>query len=900
MTDQRPTPEQMLARLKTETDSSVTTRQRGRLKIFFGYAAGVGKTYAMLQEARRLAAAGGDVVAGYVEPHGRLETEALVDGLEQLPTLRIRHGVATLNEFNLDAALDRHPDIILVDELAHSNPPTCRHPKRWQDIDELLDAGINVFTSCNVQHIESLNDVVAKISGVVVRETVPDRFIDNANEVALIDISPEGLIERLDAGKVYIPQQAKRALQNFFRRENLVALRELALRQTADRVHVDVESARASQGSDAVWATNERLLVCIGPSPTSAKVIRAAHRLAHAVRGSLIAVHVENAATASLSEESRGRLLANIRLAEQLGAETVTLSGNDVAVETLQYAQRRNVTKLVIGKSERPRWPWSRSLIDRLIRDSGEIDIYVIRGIGESIPAVIVKSARTWPSVSAWCGTVAVVCIATLISIGWRTIQVTEANIAMTYVLGVVIVASRFGRLPAITASAASVLMLDLLFVEPYYTIVVNDAQYLVTFAIMLCVGMLIATLTSRIRHQADLARENERRTESLFQLNKRLADLQDPLAIVEECERVLTEAFAAHVVIFLPREGEIRPLQPHLASFASDANEIAVAQWVFDHAKTAGHGTDTLPAAHAFYLPLQTPAGVNAVLAIQPADKDQVLLPTNRQLLDAYATQIASALDRVQLQEETQTAKVRVETEQLRSTLLSTVSHDIRTPLAIIAGTASTLRDDTGEMDADTRRDLLTSIYDESDHLTRLVENLLRMTQLSSGKFEVVKEWHPLEDVVGSALRRLESLLSRREITIDIADDVPMGHFDAILMEQVLVNLIENAVRYTPPKSSIRISAKRNDAAAKVGCSFAVADQGPGLQEDELGTLFDTFQRGSSSIKDSRGAGLGLAISRAIVQSHGGTIGARNQTYPSRGAVFEFTLPDDGRVPTT
>ncbi|MBI2477656.1 MAG: sensor histidine kinase KdpD, partial [Planctomycetia bacterium] len=489
----RPTPEQMLARLKAEGDEHGAEARRGKLKVFFGYAAGVGKTYAMLQEAQRLKESGTDVVAGYVEPHGRPETEVLLEGQEQLPLLKIPYRGSTLSEFNLDAALGRRPEVLLVDELAHTNAPGMRHAKRWQDLEELLNAGIDVHTTCNVQHVESLNDVIAQISGVIVRETVPDDVFRRADELTLIDLSPEDLLQRLREGKVYIPAQAQRALQNFFRKENLVALRELALRRVTERVHADVETARTGRGAGEIWATGEKLLVCVGPSPSSARVLRAAKRLANSLQAELIAVHIENAATEQMSDNDRRRLLAHLRLAERLGAETVTLAGDDLVAEALAFAKQRNVTKIVIGKSQ-PRRHWFRqtsTITDRLIHDSGEIDVYVIRGAGEPVeeaagpngPAGSLRATTT--PFKAWVGTTAILGLCTALALLLNWLDVTEANLVMTYLLGVVCVALRYGRWPSIAASIGAVLLFDVLFTTPYYTLVVHDAQYLVTFMIM-------------------------------------------------------------------------------------------------------------------------------------------------------------------------------------------------------------------------------------------------------------------------------------------------------------------------------------------------------------------------------------------------------------------------------
>lgn len=892
---ERPTPEQMLARLKAEGEPGVEERRRGRLKVFFGYAAGVGKTYAMLQEARRLQAAGEDVVVGYVEPHGRPETEALLAGLEQLPVRQVPYHGTVLREFDLDAALVRRPAVILVDELAHTNAPGLRHAKRWQDVEELLAAGIDVDTTCNVQHVESLNDVVAQISGVTVSETVPDDVFLRADELALIDLPPDDLLERLQEGKVYIPAQAERALRNFFRKENLVALRELALRRTAERVHVDVQTARTGRGALAPWATGERLLVCVGPSPTSAKVIRAAKRLANALQADLMAVHVENAATARLSEKDRSRLLAHLRLAERLGAETVTLTGDDLVTEALQFARLRNVTKIVIGKSE-PVRGWFRrapTVTDRLIHESGDIDVYVIRGAGEPHPETALKLRGERVPLSAWVGTAAVLLACTAVSLLWWELGWTEANLVMTYLVGVIVVGARYGRWPSVAASILSVLMFDILFTEPYYTVIVEDSQYAVTFLVMLSVGLVTSTLMTRIRRQAVLAQASEQRTTSLYELSRKLAALADTRQIAAFTERIIAEVFDAEAIVLLPHDGSFQPVVDHRAAFAADASEIAVAQWVYDRGQPAGRGTDTLPAARALYLPLTTADGTRGVLAVRHEDADRFLIPQTRRLLETYASLIAAALERAELIEESRAAEVRAETERLRSTLLASVSHDIRTPLAVIAGASSSLLEERGTpVEPSLRRELLATIFDEADRLTHLVENLLRLTQLSAGKFQLQKEWHPVEDVIGSALNRLKRSLQDRPINVSLPDELLMGQFDATLIEQVLVNLFENALRYTPHGTPLAITGRPWHR----GIVLEVADRGPGLVPDEIDEIFETFQRGRSAPADSRGAGLGLAICRAIVEAHGGQITAANRE--GGGAVFTLELPADGPPP--
>jgi two-component system sensor histidine kinase KdpD len=884
----------MLARLHTAGEEADTEKRRGRLKVFFGYAAGVGKTYAMLQAAQAQKAAGVEVVIGYVEPHGRPETEALLAGLEQLPVIDVPYRGTTLREFDLDAALARKPQLLLVDELAHTNAPGVRHVKRWQDVDELLAAGIDVYTTVNVQHVESLHDVIAQITGVIVHETIPDEVFNRADDVALIDLPPDELLERLQQGKVYIPAQAVRALLNFFRKENLVALRELSLRRTADRVHVDVQTARLGRAATLPWITSERLLVCLSPSPSSARVIRAAKRLADLLRAPWVAVHIETPRTEPLPEVDRQRLLQHLRLAERLGAETVTLTGDDVVQETIAYARARNVTKIVLGKTDQPRGRfWHReTIVDRLLRDSGNIDVVVVRGLEAPMP-VEVAPVRRRSGWSHWLGTALVLAVATAIAWLFDAVGITEANLVMTYLLAVVVVATRFGAAPSVAASVLSVFLFDIFFTTPYYSVTVHDTPYLVTFLVMLVIGLLTSTLTTRIRRQADVSRRNERRTEALYRLSRQLTGLAGQHRLVAVAERTVGEVFGGTAVIFLPdAQGKLKPIIGHLAAFAAEVAEVAAAQWVFDRGQRAGVGTDTLPNAKALYLPLATPNGPVGVLGLQHADPEGLQVPEIRQLLATYGAQIALAIERDRLAEDSQRAQVQMEAEKLRSALLSSVSHDLRTPLAAIAGASSSLLEAHGTLPPETQHDLLETIYEESHRLTRLVENILHMTRLTDGSVAITKEWHPVDDVIGSALHRMARQLGKRQIITQLADDLPLGYFDAVLVEQVLMNLIDNAMKYSAPESPIEVRASWDTHAI----ILEIADRGTGIPPGDEQLIFEKFYRGRSVASDSRGAGLGLAICKAIVEAHGGAITSTNR--PGGGAVFSVTLPFDGVPP--
>ncbi len=901
MQDHRPTPEQMLARLQTEGDEDSAASRRGKLKIFFGYAAGVGKTYAMLKEAQRLKSEGRDVVVGYVEPHGRQETETLVEGLEHVPLRQINYRGAVLKEFNLDAALSRQPEIILVDELAHTNAPQSVHSKRWQDVEELLQAGIDVYSTCNVQHVESLNDVVAKISGVIVRETVPDDVFRRADELSIIDIAPEDLLARLKEGKVYVPAQAERALERFFRKENLFALRELALRRVTERVHADVETARHGRGGNDVWPTGETLLVCVGPSPSSASVVRSAKRLANAIQAELVAVHIENASTQQLSPEARNRLVNHLRLAERLGAETVTLAGDDLVTETLALARRKNVTKIVIGKSESPR-RWFRkraSITDRLIQDSGEIDIYVIRGKADSDsvegndPRTQAASAFVGSRPLEWLGTIAILGLA--ISLAWLLdwLGASQANIVMAFLLGVVCVALKYRRVHAVFASMSAVLLFDIFFTTPYYTVVVDDAQYLVTFVVMISVGLIVTALTSRLRETLWQTQRNTRQTEALYQLGRKLSGINGQQFLAAEAERAISELFQVQAIILLPEDGVLRPVLHRDASFAANPSELAVARWAFKHETIAGRGTDTLTASQATYLPLLSPAGSMGVLAIQAEDVGPLFIPESRRVLEAYASQLALALERDRLAIEGQEAMSAVEREQIRNTLLASVSHDLRTPLAVISGASSSMLHANTRLDAATQRDLLETIHEESERLSRLVENLLRLTQLSYGSVEVKKDWFPVEELLGSALGRLEHFLATRDVQIEFDPSMLMTHCDSVLMEQVFINLLENACRYSPSGTAIEIRGRQKGKRT----ILEIADHGSGISEEDQERVFEKFQRGEQSITDSRGVGLGLAICKAVMDAHGGKISVSNAE--SGGAVFRLELVADAMPPT-
>lgn len=896
MTPERPDPDQLLRDLRSDEGRSA----RGKLKVFFGYAAGVGKTFAMLEAARRAHASGRDVVVGYVEPHGRPETESLLSGLEALPPRKVEHGGIALGEFDVDAALARRPDLMLVDELAHTNAPGCRHAKRWQDVAELLDAGIDVWTTLNVQHIESLNSIIGQITGVTVRETVPDRIFETADELELADLPPDDLLGRLRAGKVYRPEQAERAIRNFFQKSNLVALRELSLRQAAKRVHTEVETARRRSASDRPWATTDRLLVCVGPSPTTARVIRTAKQLADALDAPWSAVSVQQPGSTS-SAAAAQQVADHLRLAERLGAETVTLAGTGVAATILDHARSCNVTKLFVGKTRTPRWrKWLRTgVVEELLAGSGDIDVYIIQGRDEGRSAAAVRGMRPpipWYGYAAASAAVAAVALLA----GWiASLRVAEANVVMLFLATVVWAAVRYGRGPAVWASISSVLIFDIFFVPPLLSLTVSDTQYLITFSVMLGIGLLISTLTARLRTQLEFGRQQERRTLALHRLGKQLSSLAGDAFLVAAAGQHLRESTGGEVAIYLAPADADSKTPPEVVfgsdtSIASHAVSGPAAHWVMTHDRIAGCGTDTLPNAVALFLPLTGSQSTYGAIAVRVEAMDRLLQPDQRQWLESCASQLALALERDRMTMRAADARLRAETEQVRNTLLSGVSHDLKTPLAAIAGASSTLRQlDPGASGA--KRELLDTIADEAERLNRLLENILQIARLDAGAVSPNKQWNVLEDLVGSAIRRTQPRLGQHRLEVRLPEALSLVFADGLLLEQVFVNLLENAARYTPPGSHIVLSASEIGRELVV----SVADDGPGIPPGSAERIFERYYRGGTGADSGRGSGLGLAICRAIVELHGGTIRAANR--PNGGAEFTIRLPqanDPPRLP--
>ncbi len=890
----RPDPDKLLAHVKAEEARA----RRGRLRVFFGATAGVGKTFAMLSAAQRARLAGSEIVIGYVEPHGRAETEGLAEGLERLPTLPVAYRGMARQEFHLDAALARRPGILLVDELAHSNlvggEPPPRHPKRWQDIEELLDAGINVWTTLNVQHLESLNDLVAQITGVKQRETLPDRIFDEADEVELIDLPPDDLIARLHAGKVYVPGEVGIAVERFFRKPNLIALRELALRRMTDRVESAARVSLAADRSSREWLAQDQLLVAVGPDAQAEQLVRAGKRLADALRAKWTVVYVETPALLRLSEQERNRRIDVLRLAESLGAETVTLDGPTAASALIEYAKTRRATRVIVGAPKRRGWRalWRRSTATALLLEAKAFDVVTVavsdaparvpangQPFGtpaEYAPAVRWKRYLAAAAISAAC---------TVVAFGMFP-YLELSNLVMVYLLGVVVAGLRIGRLPSVLTAVLNVLFFDFFFVPPRYTFAVSDVQYLLTFAVMLTVALVIATLMARVRQQTRVAGARERRTALLYAMSRELAATRDSDSMARLAVKHVAEVFQCECVVLLPdASGRLRyPAEKPMDGSYRGA-DLAVAQWVADHGRRAGLGSDTLPAAPALYLPLGEGRRGLGVLAVQPRNRRRVLLPEQRHLLETFAGQIGLALERAGLAETAAGARVAAERETLRNTLLASISHDLRTPLAAMAGAASALVARGAALDEAKRVELARSIESKARDMSELVSKVLDLMRFDSGELALRRDWESLEDLVGAALEHNEERLQDRRVEIALPADLPLVWVDATLVVQVFTNLFENAAKYTPPGTEIVVTAR--DEKREVHVTFD--DNGPGLPGGDPERLFDKFQRG---IQEGTivGAGLGLSICRAVVHAHGGriTAGAR----PGGGARIEFTLP--------
>jgi two-component system sensor histidine kinase KdpD len=890
--EQRPDPDLLLARVKQQEAQS----KRGKLRIYFGSSAGVGKTYAMLVAAHKALSEGRDVVIGVVETHGRSETAALLEGLESLPQKAMPYRGKELVEFDLDAALKRRPALILVDELAHSNVQGVRHPKRWQDVEELLDAGIDVFTTLNVQHLDSLNDVVGGITNVRVWETVPDTVFDAADEVVLVDIPADELLARLKAGKVYVPHQAERAANNFFRKGNLMALRELALRRTADRVEGDVQAYRVDKSIESVWKTATALLTCVGPDPGAERVIRAAARLASQLNADWHAIYVETPSLQRLPAARREKILGTLNLAQELGATTAVIADPRVAESVIAYARSHNLSKLVIGRDPGRRlWPWQRSSGQKLAMLAPDIDLVEIgrsadlaqggpaKSSGPAPPLIGTESserrkAKRLRYVWAAIASVAV----TLASVPLEN-RFDRSNIVAIFILTVVLVAVRFGRGPAAMAAVLSVCAFDFFFVPPRLSFAVSDVQYLLTFGIMLAVGLITGQLTAGLRFQARVASHREERAGALYEIARDLSGAVQIEQVVKISDESIERTFRASAALLLPNSAG----QLAVTSSRGDSGlavDIGIAQWAFDRGQPAGFGTDTLPGSEVLYVPLRAPNRARGVLAVKANNRRLLRIPEQRQLLDTFAALIAIALERVHYVGVAQDALVKMESERLRNSLLAALSHDLRTPLTVLVGLAESLALTKPPLSPE-QLETTDAIQDEARRMSTLVGNLLDMARIESGEVKLNLEWQPFEEVVGAALSAARSMLKQHAVEVHLPRDLPLVRIDAMLIERVLVNLLENASKYTPPGSTVTLSAE----VVADQLSISVSDDGPGLPPGREEAVFQKFTRGERE-SATPGVGLGLTICRAIVESHHGKIIATNR--PGGGAKFTFTLP--------
>ncbi len=888
---QRPNPDILLENIRTDEP-----KKTGKLKIFFGYAAGVGKTYAMLDDAREQLKSGIDVVVGYVEPHTRPETMQLLDGLPALPPKIVPYKNIRLKEFDLDAALARKPQLILVDELAHTNADGVRNKKRYQDLEELLNAGIDVATTVNVQHIESLNDVVQDITKVNVRETVPDYIFDSADKVKLIDIEADELLRRFEEGKIYRPERAETALNNFFTKENLCLLREIAMRKAADRIsHENKNERRMTEKAAGI-----KLLVCVGASPSSAKCIRWTARTAEAFHAPWIAVHVANMDSQYFTEGEKKNIRANLDLAERLGAEVVTLNGDNIATVVAEYAKISGITNIVVGKSRNKKTLknlFEKDLEDKLISLLPNTEIHIIPGSLLQRPYRKPRSIQIRKKmIFSWRDTfktIGLLTAATLLSMGLHALDIGDHNIIMLYILSVLVVSRvTLGYFYGILASVLSVLAFNFFFTVPYYTFYTIQPGYPITFVIMLLVALITSALTIRIKIEAQLAVERVHHTEVLYEINKKLLAARGLENIMALTNEYITKIFGRSVIFYTqnPENSSTGTLRQSSsepdASFLMSEDERAVAHWVYINKKRAGTGTDTLMGAGAFYMPVISQGNVLGVIGVSCTKG--TLNQNDRSFLRMIASQVAMALERQYLSDEQRRILIESEKEKMRSNLLRAISHDLRTPLTGILGASSAILEN--RLDTKTHDKLVTHIKEDSQWLIRMVENLLSVTRINEGTINVAKTPEAAEEIVAEAISRIRKRFSQRKISVKVPDELLMVPMDGTLIEQVLINLIENAVKHSPENSTIQVEVKKSGQNAV----FEVIDNGEGITGQDFPYLFESYvPDGQRSSDSSRGMGVGLSICMSIIKAHHGKMEAANKK--TGGAIFRFTLPLGG-----
>ncbi|WP_407166384.1 DUF4118 domain-containing protein [Bradyrhizobium sp. ORS 111] len=884
--DKRPSPDALLEAARRETDRS------GRLKIFVGAAPGVGKTYEMLQSAQARLKTGVDVVVGVVETHGRIETDALLEGLEVVPRKRLTYRDQVLDEMDLDAVIARRPQLALVDELAHSNAPGSRHPKRYLDVEELLSHGIDVYTAVNIQHIESLNDVVAQITHVRVRETVPDSVFDRADAIELIDLTPDDLIQRLKEGKVYVPRQAERALEHYFSPGNLTALRELALRRTAERVDEQLLNHMQANAIAGPWAVGERILVCVSEDPRAAGLVRYTKRVSDRLHAPWTAISIETRRSLQLTDEQRDRLADTMRLAEALGGEALTIPGvgRRIADDIINFAQANNVTQIIIGKSTRSRWfeLTHGSVVHDLVRRAGNISVNVIAGDEQPVGKASVQTAQRQQPFNPRPYLMALL----LIGLGLGVAELIRPmfgveNVDLVFITAVVGAAVRYGLWPSLLASVVASLCYNFFFLPPVYTLTITDPTNIAAFFFFMLVALLVSNVAARVRTQADTAIGRVRTTESLYAFSRKLAGTATLDDVLWATAYQIALMLRVRVVLLLPDDGVLTVKTGYPPEDQLDQADLAAANWAWGNDRPAGRGSDTLPGAKRLFLPMRTGRGPIGVIGIDDDRTGPLLTPDQRRLLDALVDQGALAIERVLLVEDMDRVKRTIESDRLRGALLTSISHDLKTPLASVLGAASTLRDLGGNLTDAQKHDLLATVIDESERLNRFIANLLDMTKLESGAIVPNIALHDLGEIIGSALRRAAKILVHHKVSLDLAADLPMLELDAVLFEQVLFNLLDNAAKYSPSGTTISIRGSRD----RDRIALEVIDQGNGIPAADLDSVFDKFYRVEKGDHVRPGTGLGLAISRGFVEAMHGTITAANRS-DRTGAVITIRLP--------
>ncbi|HVH74394.1 MAG TPA: sensor histidine kinase KdpD [Stellaceae bacterium] len=883
--DTRPSPEALLDAARQEG--------RGRLKIFLGAAPGVGKTYEMLLSAQTKRREAVDVVIGIVETHGRRETEALLEGLEVIPRQQVDYKGHRLAEMDLDAILKRRPQLVLVDELAHTNAPGSRHPKRYLDVEELVAAGIDVYTTLNIQHVESLNDVVARITRIRVRETVPDSVLDQADDIEVVDLAPDDLIQRLREGKVYVPHQAERAVRHYFQPGNLTALRELALRRTAQRVDDQLLSHMRSHAIAGPWAAGERVLVCISEATNTPGLIRYARRAAERLHAPWTALYVETTRTQRLKDAERDRIAEYLRLAERLGASTITIPGRKIADEIIAYAEANNITQIVIGKSDRPRWfeILHGSVVHDLVRKTGPISVHVISAEGgePAAPRSVVTRPRSEPfSAVPYAGSTGTVILA--LGIGELISRfVGFQSVSLVFLVAVLASAIAWGLWPSLFVGLLSVLAFNFFFIPPLYTFTIADPVNVVALFFFALVAVVVSNLMAATRSQIVAARARAKTTAELYSFSRKVAGIGTLDDLLWATAYQVSSMLKLSTVLLLPEQegGRLGVASAYPPEDRLDEADMAAARWCWDHNHPTGRGSDTLPGGKWLFLPLRTGSGTVGVIGIERDAPGALLTPDERRLLDALADQVAVAIERISLARGLAEARVLAETERLRAALLTSISHDLRTPLASVLGTVSSLRHYADKYDAADRDELLATLESEAERLNRFVGNLLDMTRLESGAIELKLDLVDVAEIVGAALERAGGILAAHRVEVAVASDLPILRLDAILFEQVLFNLLDNAAKYSLPGSRIDLRAERDGEVVAI----EVIDEGPGIPAGDLERIFDKFYRVQAQDRRRAGTGLGLAICRGFVEAQGGRIAAQNRRDRS-GAILTVRIP--------